>query len=82
MSNFGVIIRRKNKNEEGFLLLVVSDKVLDTYSRDHDFIIKFGLTESEALAMRNWVEESLINLHRSTGVSMKDLVNNVFFGGE
>ena len=81
MSKFGVMIKRKNKNEEGFPI-VVTEKALKTYRRDHDFIIKFGLTESEALEMKNCIEESLINMHKSTKVNMKELVANVFFGGE
>lgn len=81
MSNFGVMIRRESTNEEGFPL-VVTGKDLTTYRRDHDFIIKFGLTECEALTMKNCIEEGLIEMHRNTRIGMKDLVNRIFFGGE
>ena len=81
MSKFGVMIRRKNKNEEGFPR-VVTHEDLTTYRRDHDFIIKFGLTEWEASTMRNCIEEGLIEMHRNTSISMKELVNRIFFGGE
>lgn len=81
MSKFGVMIRRKGRNEEG-VPLVVTHEDLKTYRRDHDFIIKFGLTESEALTTRNCIEEGLIEMHRNTRIGMKDLVDRIFFGGE
>ena len=37
MSKFGVMIRRKGRNEEG-VPLVVTHEDLKTYRRDHDFI--------------------------------------------
>ena len=81
MSKFGVMIRRKNKNEEGFPR-VVTHEDLTTYRRDHDFIIKFGLTECEASTMRNCIEEGIVEIHRSTHIGIKDLVDRIFFGGE
>jgi len=81
MHNFGVMIRRESKNEEGFPR-VVTEKDLMTYRRDHDFIIKFGLTESEALTIKNCIEEGIVDMHRNTRIGIKDLVNRIFFGGE
>ena len=82
MHNFGVMIRRKGKEEEGCFPEVVTVKDLRTYRRDQDFIVKFGVTESQASHIKKCIEEGLIDMHIGTRIDMKDLVDRIFFGGE
>ena len=82
MHNFGVMIRRKGKEEEGCFPEVVTVKDLRTYRRDQDFIVKFGVTKSQALTIKNCIQEGLIDMHIGTRIDMKDLVDRIFFGGE
>ena len=82
MHNFGVMIRRKGKEEEGCFPEVVTAKDLRTYRRDQDFIVKFGVTESQASHIKKCIQKSLIDMHVGTRIDMKDLVDRIFFGGE
>ena len=82
MHNFGVMIRRNGKDEEGCFPEVVTSKDLRTYRRNNDFIVKFGVTKSQALTIKNCIEEGLLDMHVGTRIGIKELVDNIFFGGE
>lgn len=82
MPNFGVMIRRKGKEEEGCFPEVVTIKHLRTYRRDQDFIVKFGVTESQASHINNCIQEGLFAMHVGTRIDIKDLVDRIFFGGK
>jgi len=88
MSKFGVIIRRKRLNEAGYPMVLPEEDIKRRggYKSDQDYIIKLGLTEGEANEIFTQVSGGLIDLanglHGVQFMSMKEIVNKLFFGGE
>jgi hypothetical protein len=76
---YNVLITKKRKEDSGYPIVVHNDS-LDGYTRGDHFIIKLNIPEKEAQEISTQIWGGILDLHESTFIGMKEIVDKLFFG--